>query len=52
MNIKILRTIADVKNYIQIIRRQGKTIGLVPTMGVLHEGHLALMHTAKQKCDI
>ena len=52
MNIKILRTIADVKNYIQIIRRQGKTIGLVPTMGALHEGHLALMHTAKQKCDI
>ncbi|SEJ22087.1 pantoate--beta-alanine ligase [Propionispira arboris] len=52
MNIKILRTIADVKNYIQIIRRQGKTIGLVPTMGALHEGHLALMHAAKQKCDI
>lgn len=52
MNIKILRTIADVKNYIQIIRRQGKTIGLVPTMGALHNGHLALMRTAKQKCDI
>lgn len=49
---KILRTIAEITEFAKSAQQAGKVIGLVPTMGALHEGHLTLMRTAKAKCDV
>ena len=50
--IKVIETIGAMRAYIKEARLAGKKIGLVPTMGALHEGHLTLMREAKSACDI
>lgn len=44
---QILKTIAEVRQWVQECRRAGESIHFVPTMGYFHEGHLSLMRRAK-----
>jgi pantoate--beta-alanine ligase len=47
-----LRTKAELRSALEPARRAGRTIGLVPTMGFLHEGHLSLIRAARAECDL
>jgi pantoate--beta-alanine ligase len=49
--VKISRTVKDLCKQVAKWREAGKTVALVPTMGALHDGHLALVKLAKKKAD-
>lgn len=48
---EIVRTVADLRKHIDLWRKGEARVGLAPTMGALHQGHMALVRAARAECD-
>ena len=52
MPLKIFKTSASLRDFIETIKQKKQTIALVPTMGALHNGHISLINAARQEADV
>ncbi|TFU94081.1 pantoate--beta-alanine ligase [Barnesiella sp. WM24] len=48
---KIIRTVRELKDAVNALKAEGKSVGLVPTMGALHDGHISLVEQARRDND-
>jgi len=51
MSVPILRSLPDLRAAVSRWKQAGESVGVVPTMGALHQGHLSLVRAAKEGCD-
>src|ERR1700704_6522859 len=49
---KTVSTVQELRAELAPVRRRGESVGLVPTMGALHAGHLSLIEAARRQCDV
>ena len=49
---EVIKTIKEMKEFSSRVRRAGKTIAFVPTMGYFHDGHLSLMREGRRRGDL
>src|ERR1700723_2934475 len=49
---QVLSTVHEMRAACLAVRKGGQSLGLVPTMGALHAGHIALVRAARAQCDV